>query len=526
MEQTLAPGGICCLGSLNLTQFVIEENGVRKLDIARIQKYVKYLVRFLDNVNEYSGAPLPEYLDSMRNKRRIGCGVLGWGSALLMMKVRFGSDEVEAMREELMKAYATAAYEASIDLAVEKGMFTYCQPEKHAAGPFVQGLGLSDEYMQKLRTTGIRNSSLLSQQPTGNTSILANVCSGGIEPVFMFEYIRTVIVPTMPEDMKDVTPKWYEGEWFETEVFKETKEGDEPILKGVFNGTTYKIDKNRGLLKEVLCEDYGVRWLKARGEWDASAPWAATTLSLSVTDHVNDLKGFAQYTDSACSKTVNIPNDYPYEDFKGLYLDTYNTGFIKGFTTYRSGTMASVLSAKDESQEDEEIILDDVKLPDSLPAVVKRLKAEGKKWYVTAIMDEAHTKPVALFVHTNHSEKGATTQNAVDMLFALARTKGVPEKFVQEIEQKVVGDNNPSKIARAISLNLRHGVKVKSVVNTLEQVEDVFIGSFLFAIRKYLSSFIKNGEVAEDVKCSECGGKVVYEEGCQKCTNCGSSKCG
>lgn len=525
MEQTLAPGGICCLGSINLTQFVIEENGARKFDVEGIKKYTKYMVRFLDNVNEYSNAPLPQYIDSMRNKRRVGVGLMGVGSALFMLKIRFGSAEANRLCEEVSKAYAIAAYEASIDLAVEKGMFKYCVPEEHAKSPFITHTGLSEEYLEKLRTVGIRNSSLLSQQPTGNTSILANVCSGGIEPIFMPEYIRTVIVPTMPEEIAHACPKWFEGQWFETEIFKETKEGDEPILKGVFNGTTYKIDKNRGLLKEVLCEDYGVRWLKSRGEWDASAPWAVTTTQLGVNDHVDSLKVFARYTDSACSKTVNLPYEYPYEDFKNLYLDVYNTGYIKGFTTYRSGTMASVLSAATEDEEDEEIILDDVKLPDSLPAVVKVLKAEGKKWYATVIMDEGNTKPVALFVNTNHSEKNATTKNAVELMFSLARSKGIPEQYVQEIEHKVGGDNNVSKITRAISLCLRHGVKVKSVVSALDSVQDVFIGSFLFAIRKYLSSFVKDGETVEGESCIECGGALVYEEGCQKCTNCGASKC-
>jgi len=489
-------------------------------------KYVKYLVRFLDNVNEYSGAPLPEYLDSMRNKRRIGCGVMGWGSSLFMMKIRFASDEASLLREDLMSAYARAAYEASIDLAVEKGMFKYCDPVKHADGVFVNSIGLSSEYMHKLRTTGVRNSSLMSQQPTGNTSILANICSGGIEPIFMPEYIRTVIVNTMPKELNGICPKWYEGEWYENDLFKEVIINDEPILRAEINGIVYKIDKSRGLTKEVLCEDYAVHWLKQRGEWDASADWVVTTTSLTVQDHVNDLKGFAKYTDSACSKTVNIPHDYPFEDFKSLYLDVYNTGYIKGFTSYRAGTMAGVLTAKEEESNDEEIILDDVKLPDSLPAVMKVLRAEGKKWWVTVLLDEGNTKPVAMFVHTNHNEKSATTKNAVSLLFALAREKGIPEQFVLDIEQKVENDNNVSKIARATSLCLRHGVKIKSVVSVLDSVQDVFVGSFLFAIRKYLSSFIKDGEVVDGAKCSECGGKVVFQEGCQKCMNCGNSKCG
>ena len=531
-EQTLSPGNICCLGTVNLSQFVPgnfegEVTPENAFDYESIRQHVKMLVRFLDDVNTYSSAPLQVYIDSMRKKRRIGCGVMGWGSALFMLKVRFGSDLALKIQERLMQEYSRAAYEASIDLAIEKGKFELCDPELHAQGEFIKNLGLSEEYMQKLRKYGIRNASLMSQQPNGGTSILANLVSGGIEPIFMPEYIRTSIVPSMPDEIAAVTPKWYEGEWHETEAFKFAKDGDEEILKGVINGITYKIDKSRGLTKEVLCEDYGVRWLKARGEWDPKAPWAVTTTELTVDDHVRDLSGFARWTDSACSKTVNIPHDYPYEQFKNLYLDVYNTGFIKGFTTYRSGTMSSVLSAKDENDHDaeEEIILDDVKLPDSLPATIKRLRAEGKKWYVTTVMNEQQTRPHALFVHTNHHEKNVTTNNAVELLLKLARDKGIPEQFVTEIEEKIQSDNNSSKIARAISLNLRHGVMLKNIVRVIDQTDEVYVGSFVFAIKKYLSTFIKDGEVA-DVKCSECGGKVIYQEGCFKCIHCGSSKCG
>ncbi len=191
-EQMLAPGGVCNLGSLNLTQFVLEDGS--GFDLKAIAKYAKILVRFLDNINSLSQAPLPEYEDSMKNKRRIGCGILGWGSALYMLKVRFGSDRAAELREEVMSTIAQETYRASIDLAVEKGMFKYCEPAKHAQNVFINSLGLSKVYMDRLADTGIRNSSVLSVQPTGNTSIMANVVSGGLEPVFMHEYIRTVIV--------------------------------------------------------------------------------------------------------------------------------------------------------------------------------------------------------------------------------------------------------------------------------------------------------------------------------------------
>lgn len=494
----------------------------------KLDKYVRTLVRFLDNVNEISEAPLPIYVDSMRNKRRIGAGVMGWGSALFMLKVKFGSEQADKLREQVMQTYAKAAYEASIDLAVEKGMFKYCVPEKHAEAKFLKNLGLSDEYMQKLRTTGIRNSSLLSQQPNGNGSIFANVVTGGIEPAFMTEYIRTVIVPVTPDHLLEVTPKFYAGEFFETSLFKFDKEGDEQILKAVDQfGVTYKIDKNRGLTKEVLCEDYGIRYLKQQAEYDPNADYIVTTTELTVDDHVNDLKGFAKYTDSACSKTCNIPSDYPYEEFKNLYLQVYNSGVIKGFTTYRAGTMTSVLSAvKETAEAEEEIILEDIKLPDSLPATLKTLRAEGRKWYLTVIMNETQSRPVALFVHTNHSEKNVTADDAIEHLVELARAKAIPEKHISDTLAKSNSDSNTTKISRMISLCLRHGVLIRNIVGTLDKV-DCIAGTFVFHIRKYLASFIKDGEKVQDEKCQSCGStNVVYQEGCKVCANCGSSKCG
>lgn len=528
-EQTLAPGGVCNLMSANLTQFVKKDR--TGFDLDKLKVYVGYMVRFLDNINDLTNAPLSEYEHSIRKKRRIGVGILGWASALYMLKTKFASDAANVLRDEVMSTIARSAYMASIDLAVEKGKFEYCNPELHAQGPFVNSLDLPKEYMDKLRTTGIRNSSLLSIQPTGNTSIFANVVSGGLEPVFLHEYIRTVIVNHMPDHIADVTPKWYEGEWYETSMFKLTREGDEEILKGIGpDGITYKIDRNRGLTKEVLCEDYGVRYMKRLGEWDASADWAATALGMNVNDHVNDLTGFARWIDSAISKTVNVPNEYPFEKFKDIYLDSYNSGVVKGVTTYRAGTMTAVLSAKDEKNAepgDEEIILEDVKLPDSAPATVKTLKAEGVKFYLTVVWNEQQTRPFALFVQTNQREREFITHDAVDRLIELARAKGIPERHIDDVLEKIGRDNNVSKIARTISLLLRHGVLIKNITRTLDLVENVNAGSFVFHIKKFLSSFIKDGEKAEGAKCENCGGhNVVYSEGCFKCVDCGSSKCG
>jgi ribonucleoside-diphosphate reductase alpha chain len=524
-EQIMPAGSVCDLGSLNLTQMVNDNK--TDFDYSKIKKYVKCLVRFLDNVNDISKAPLPEYENSMKSKRRIGLGIMGWGSALYMLKCRIASPEANIIRDRLMKFIAQEAYKASIDLAVEKGMFTACNPIKHADGVFVNNLDLPIEYMEKLKISGIRNSSILSIQPTGNTGILANISSGGLEPVFMHSYIRTVIVNDLPEKMTSFTPKWFEGAWYETNVFKFAFEGDEQILKGEFEGTVYKIDKSRGLTKEVLCEDFGVSAMKAIGEWDETADWASTAEKMSPDDHLNDLAGFAKWVDSSISKTVNMPNNFPLDKFKDIYLDAYRSGVIKGVTTYRSGCFTSVLSAVEEktaTPDEEEVILDSIKLPTSSPATVVTLKNGGVKYYLTVTWNG--DKPFALFVYSNNREKTVTTDDAVERLMAMARNKGLPEHHIKSTIDKMAKDNNSSRIARTISLCLRHGIFVKSIVKTLGEVESACVGSFIFSITKFLSSLIKDGEKAGEV-CTECGSdKVVYKEGCKICQNCGNSRCG
>ncbi len=529
-EQMLAPGSICCLGTLNLTQF-IDLDG-KTVDFNKISKYVKYLVRFLDNVNSYSDAPLPQYIHSMRNKRRIGCGLMGWGSLLFMLHIKFASKEAADLREKILKIFTYSGIEASIELAKEKGMFSLCEPNKHIVSPYWDNIDLPTNLRESMKKYGIRNSSLFSMQPNGNSSILANIVSGGIEPIFLPEYIRTVIVNEMPEHIKNVTPVWSQGEWKETAMFHFAVEGDEQILRGVDSfGDVYKIDKNRGLTKEVSCQDYSVRYLIKLGEWDSTAKWAATTNSLSVEEHVSDLKCFAKAVDSSCSKTVNLPSDYNFEDFQNIYLDAYKTGYIKGLTTYRAGSMTSVLSAVDQKNEvdDEEVILSDVKLPESSKAEVKILHdfegGTNRKWYITVSLNE-NNAPVALFVQTNAMEKSVTTNNAIEKLISLARFKKIPDKFIESTIRKCNNDSNCVKIARTIGLLLRHGVRIKNIVAEIDKVEGVVFSSFLFHLKKLLSTYIKDGEKIEGVICNNCGSsQIVYESGCSVCKSCGNSKC-
>ncbi len=186
-----------------------------------------------------------------------------------------------------------------------------------------------------------------------------------------------------------------------------------------------------------------------------------------------------------------------------------------------------LLTEKEECcEEKEEIIVNDIKLPDDAPARMKILRGDGKKWYLTVVYQPNTESPFALFAHTNSKEKNATTNNAVDLLVQLAYNKCIAQKHIESTLEKCKADSNVGKLTRTISLLLRHGVSIKNIVKSLEDVDNVFVGSFLFQVRKFLSQYIRDGEKVEGEVCKECGGTLVYSEGCLSCKDCGWSKCG
>ena len=180
----------------------------------------------------------------------------------------------------------------------------------------------------------------------------------------------------------------------------------------------------------------------------------------------------------------------------------------------------------DKSVNNEVIIPENVILPDDAPARMKTLRAEGRKWYLTVVYHPNTEKPFALFCHTNHHEKTTQTHDAVEKLLQLAFVKGINKKYVNDVEEKITNESNTTKVTRAISLLLRHGVLIENIVSELDTIDNIYVGSFLFQVKKFLSNYIKEGTVVIGNNCSECGSTLVYSEGCFKCISCGYSKCG
>lgn len=197
-EQVLPVGGVCLLGSLNLTQFVDTKNN--DWNYEKLKEIIPTAVRFMDNVNDRTSVPLSEQADNLKNKRRIGLGIMGYASALMMLKIRYGSDEAIEKTEKLSRFIMNEAYRASSMLAKEKGSFKLFEADSYLNGQFVKNL--DQDVKDSIRKNGLRNSHLLSIQPTGNSSVLANNVSGGLEPLFMTKYIRTAMQPYPPEGMR------------------------------------------------------------------------------------------------------------------------------------------------------------------------------------------------------------------------------------------------------------------------------------------------------------------------------------
>ena len=199
------------------------------------------------------------------------------------------------------------------------------------------------------------------------------------------------------------------------------------------------------------------------------------------------------------------------ENSKRIKIDSKITGVVIG----------------DERKLRKEVIIpENVVLPDDAPARMKTLRAEGRKWYLTVVYHPKTETPFALFCHTNHHEKSIQTSDAVDRLTDLASRKGINQEYIKGVVEKFQHDTNTSKVTRTISLLLRHGVLPESIVLELDKMEDIYVGSFLFQIKKFLSNYILDGTIAVGNNCPECETALVYSEGCFKCPSCGHSKCG
>ena len=523
-EYTL--GDICDLGSLNLTRFYNVKT--KQFNYKDIYEAEEILIRGLDKVIDISNYPLDIYKDAAVLKRKIGFGIMGVGSLMMMMDIKYGSKECISFLNDLVSKLMNKAYQISAMMAREFGTFPLYD-KKCIEGGYVKNSGvLTKETIDLIKKYGLRNSALCAIAPNGSLSIVAGNISGGLEPVFSPEFTRWNRVEGKKVNFN--YPNIHKGEWFETDYLKEQEIADEVVL--ISTDGEYRIDKNSGLCKQVVTRDYGYN-VALNNKFEN----VTCARDLSIDEHLNVLKVFADTVDQSCSKTINLPADISFEKFKALYSELHSLG-IKGCTTYRDGTSIGVLEVKKKSvkkqqkefigsfeNQNNNIIAKSVHLPEEYPAKGYILHSEGKKWYIhMAFKDIECTRPFAIFVNTNSREDNTTTFSTIDKLEELAIVSGLDEDKINEIKMKYAYQKNPVKICRMLGLLLRHNVQVDDIIKTMDLVDGAIPGTFVHRIKHFLCKFTKN--TGELLVCPSCNTHALeMESGCWICRECGYSKC-
>ena len=308
-EQPLPPYGCCCLGSIDLTKFIRNPfNDGAAFEFEKFEGVVATAIRMLDNVLDVTAWPLKQQQEEAAAKRRVGLGFTGLGDALIMLRLRYDTEEARQMAARISEAMRDAAYMASVDLAREKGPFPLFNADLYLSGSSF-ATRLPESVKQQIRKHGLRNSHLLSIAPTGTISLsFADNASNGIEPPFSWTYTRK---KRMPDNT----------------------------------------------MREFAVEDHAWRRYRAMGGNTEKLPsYFVTALEISASAHEEMVAAVAPYVDTSISKTVNVPEDYPYGDFQDLYLKAWKSG-LKGLATYRPNSVLGSLlsvepSAKEKSPQD------------------------------------------------------------------------------------------------------------------------------------------------------------------------------
>jgi ribonucleoside-diphosphate reductase alpha chain len=518
-EQPLPPYGCCDLGPVILTRFVrypFNHGGTASFDFEAFADSVALQVRALDNVLNLTHWPLPQQEREAHAKRRIGVGFTGLGDTLVMLGLPYNAADGRDMARRIAECMRDAAYIASVELAVEKGPFPLFDAKGYLAdGTFASRL--PDEIKKQIKKHGIRNSHLLSIAPTGTVSLaFADNASNGIEPAFSWTYTR------------------------------KKREAD-------------------GSRSEYEVQDHAYRLYKALGgDPNAMPPAFVGALEMSAEDHIAMMQAVQPYIDTSISKTVNVAADYPYEDFKQLYLQAW-TARLKGLATYRPNSiLGAVLEVKPAEAakpaapaaapapapvfDPMRTVIESRPLGalDAMAEKVEYWTHEGAKslYLIVSFLpvprgDGKGTvdRAIEFFMPVGQSGESQQWITASMRLLSLAARGGFLERALSDM-RKVAWDRGP----------VRHGYKVREDGTRVPLWHDSEVAAIAYAVQNILALRAARNSPNDQLslplpevqtpaveanpapvqgvmagkKCPDCGAHaVIKKDGCEYCTQCG-----
>ncbi len=450
-RATAAAYGCCNLGPLNLTRFVLDpfaklQGGESTFDWDGLIARTRTQVRFLDDVLDITLWPLPEQRAEADAKRRIGIGFTGLGDTLVMLGLRYNSPEGREFATRVARVMRDSAYRASVELARERGAFPLFNAEQYLAeGTFASRL--PDDIKDAIRRDGIRNSHLLSIAPTGTVSLaFADNASNGIEPAFSWTYQRTKV-------MAD------------------------------------------GSKQSFAVEDYAYRvYRELGGDMDALPDYFVSALEMSAHDHLQMMAAVQPYVDTSISKTVNVPADYPFNDFESLYFDAWQSG-LKGLATYRPNeTLGAVLHTTEPEDTLAEADFDPLRIAidhrpkGELPAIIEKveyLTQLGKKSLYVAVSFMEVTgrvggeevtieRPIEFFIPVGQRDESQQWITATMRSLSLAARGGFVARNLQDM-RKVSWDRGQVRLGETQRLDGRriplwHDSEVAALAYAIQQI--------------------------------------------------------
>ena len=505
-EQPLPPYGACLLGSINLAALVQAPfTPESDIDIAALGELVTVAVRMLDNAIESSRFPLPQQDHEAKAKRRIGLGITGLADALIMCGARYGSPRAVELTESWMSALRRAAYLASAGLAAEKDVFPLFDRDKFLASESTANL--DEDVREAIAANGIRNALLTSVAPTGTISIVANNVSSGLEPVFSFSYTRNVLMPD-------------------------------------------------GTRREEQVSDYAFRLFKQQyGEHTPLPDAFVDAQHLTPSDHVRMQATVQKFVDSAVSKTINVAEGIPFDSFKDVYFEAYDSA-CKGCTTYRpndvTGAVLKADNPDDAANSQVELPLDEPQArpkdiyeaggvvymtkpldrPEVLPGATYKVRwpESDHAMYITIndVVIDARRRPFEVFINSKNTEHYAWTVALTRMISAVFRRGGDVSFVVDEL--KAVFDPRgghwmggryiPSLLAAIGEVIEQHLVEI-GFIQPAEPGANA--EKLQIAASAGGGGEIKNPSFRSCPRCAQAS--VIRMENCDTCTSCGYSKC-
>ena len=493
-EQPLLPYESCNLGSINLS-LMIKENE-KAIDYEKLAETVKTAVHFLDNVIDMNHYPLKRIKEMTRSNRKIGLGIMGFADMLVLLGIRYNSEEAIKIAEEVMKFVLDKAVDASKELAKERGVFSNFEQSTYAK-------------QKKMR---IRNATLTTIAPTGSISIISN-CSSGIEPLFALSYVRKILDN---EKLLEVHPH------FERIAREKGFYSSEIMQKVAESGSIEDIQEIPKEVRDIFVTSFDIKPI-----------W-----------HIRMQAAFQKYTHNAVSKTVNFPNESTEGDIREVYMLAYKTK-CKGVTVYRDGSRSEQVLNIDNKKSTTDAQLVSTIVPRPRPNVTRgtttKIATGCGNLYITINEDEKGL-PFEIFMQMGKAGGCAMSQlEAIGRLLSLGLRSGIE---ISSIIEQLRGIRCPSPswekggrifscsdaIARVVERRL---VKAKKEITETSDDKSESGSPDLDS-----ESAAPNGESgAGSVKtkkstsnivgvCPDCGGALWHVEGCMVCRGCGYSKCG